>query len=109
VGERVVILIEEVFVEFAAGDDDRTVAGKVFHQRIFAWGERNVLPVQGNGTGGGVDDHFADFQKVRCLAAAAADEGADAGEQFLPVERFGEVVVRPGVESADAVGDRITR
>src|SRR6185295_3428864 len=34
----------------------------------------------------------------------AAGDGADAGEQFVDAERFGDVVVGAGVERGDLVG-----
>ena len=42
-------------------------------------------------------------------AARPALEGADAREELAEVERLHEVVVRPGVQAADAVGRRVAR
>ena len=39
----------------------------------------------------------------RVLAAAAADQRADAGEQFVDVEWLGEIVVRAVIESPHAI------
>ena len=58
----------------------------------------------GSGSGGQVDGVPADPRRWGGVGGGdAAGGGADAGEQFVDVERFGDVVVGAGVEGVDLV------
>ena len=60
-----------------------------------------------DGLGGEVDLQVAELEVVEgCLfAAGAAEEGADAGEEFFGAEGFDEVIIGAGIEAFDAVLD----
>ena len=61
VGEGVVGLVEEMFVEFGAADDAAAVEGEVFDQAVFSRGQRNGLALAADAAGGGVDFHAVEF------------------------------------------------
>jgi hypothetical protein len=58
---------------------------------------------------GGVNFHVADFDDVRRLVRAAADDGAEPGENFFKIERLDDVIVRAGVEAFHAVARLVAR
>jgi hypothetical protein len=58
---------------------------------------------------GQVDFERAELQHGRAVGAAPALHGAQAREQLGRVVGLGEVVVRAGIQPADAVGDLVAR
>ena len=109
VGGAVVVLVEEVFVEGAAADDFAAVEAEVFEEGVFARGEVHGFSAERDGACGGRDLDIAEREHRAGLAGAAADECAQAGEEFGEVEGFDEVVVGAEVEAADAVCGAVAR
>ena len=87
-----------------AADDGPLAAGEVFEQCVLLAGERDGAAGAGDGVGVGVDLQIVDAQHGAPEHRGAAEEGADAGEEFVEVEGFGEVVVGAGIEPVDAGG-----
>jgi len=58
---------------------------------------------------GEVDADIAVRQRQFGGALATAEEGADPGEQLVKGERLTEVVVSPGIETPDTLGDGVAR
>ncbi|PAV92759.1 hypothetical protein WR25_06737 [Diploscapter pachys] len=58
---------------------------------------------------GGIDRHLARAHHTAALRLATPERDAQAGEQFLAVERLGHVIVRAEVECGDLVLGRIAR
>ena len=109
VGHGVVVFIEEVLVEEIAGDDFVVMPDHEFGHGVFAGGDFDGLSLDGDGPGGGIDGDVSDGEFGAAFATVAADEGADAGDEFGEVEGFGEVVVSAVVEPLDLVADGIER
>jgi hypothetical protein len=57
----------------------------------------------------GIQAQRAAGQRRRGVAGRAAQQGAQAGQQFLGVEGLGQVVVGPGVEAGDLVAPGAAR
>lgn len=108
IGEGELVFVEEVFVEGGAADDFAAMEHEVFEQGVFAGGEGNFFGVAGDAFGGGVELKIADSVGGAGLAGGATDEGAEAGEEFVEIEGFGEVVVGTLVEAFDAIGHGIS-
>src|SRR5579884_812114 len=93
--------------ELGAREDAVGVAGEVFEQGEFTGGKRDASPGARDFVAGYVHDEVAGADLAglgaRLELPAAADEGAQAGEQLLEGERLGEVVVGAGVEAGDLV------
>ena len=98
IGKRVIVLIEEMFIEIRAGDDLTAMQGEIFKDNIFPRGEGDGLPRAGDRARGGVELHLADDQQAAGLPGAAADDGPQAGKEFGVVERFDQIIIRAGVE-----------
>ena len=64
------------------------------------------LPGPANRAGGGVDFQVVAPQYGVFLLVPAANERPNAGEQFVHLERLGQVVVGPGVEPGHLVVSR---
>ena len=109
VGKRAVVLVEQVFVKHRARDDFTAMQREKFHERIFARGEIHRFAGEQNVPRRCVNLHAANLKDVRCLVRAAADEGAQAGEQFVEIERLDHVIIRAGVETFDAVARLVAR
>ena len=99
VGKRAFVFVEQMLVKLRARDDFAPMQREKFHQRIFARGQFDRFVLERNIPRRGVNFHVADFDDVRGLVRAAADERAQAGEQFRQIERLDHVIVRAGVEA----------
>ena len=67
------------------------------------------MPVSPRLAGRRVESQIADLEHARPLGRAAADECPQSGEQLGERERLHEIVVRPGVQSGDAILDTVAR
>jgi hypothetical protein len=72
------------------------VAGEILEEREFAAGEFDQLAVAPDAMREEIDAQIAAVDRRRELLVGAAGEGAEAGEQLLEGERFGEVVIGAG-------------
>ena len=91
-----------------AGHHLARVEHEQLEQRVLGAGEVEVaVAAWGHAR---VHGHVADLERlVAQLAAAAAQQGAHAGDQLVERERLDQVVVGAGVEAGDAVGDGVAR
>src|SRR4051794_16133938 len=98
-----------MFVKFGAGDEFAAMLREVFEDGVFARGESNGLAGLGDGLGAGIEADVVDFKFRMGVASAAADQCAQAGEQFGEVEGFDEIIVSSGVEAFDAIFGGVAR
>src|SRR3954469_2504875 len=105
--ERVVA--PDLLEEALARHDDALVAHEVLEQLELALGEldgavaaRDLVRVR-------VQGEVGDDERRAAARRSAAQQGAQAGEQLLALERLDEVVVGAGVEALDARLDRVAR
>jgi len=98
-----VVLVVEVFPDVGAGDDLAFAVGEVFEEGELAGAQFDGLVAALYGLGGGVDLEVGDADGGGFVVVAAADHGADAGEEFFPGEGLDHVVVGAEVEAFDAV------
>jgi hypothetical protein len=85
-----------------------TVADEEVEEGVFLGGELEGFTSVEDFVGAGV--HFEVAPEAIAAVAdlvAPAEEGADAGHEFLEVEGFDHVVVGSGVEAVDFVGDGV--
>ena len=95
----------DVAEELAVGDDLSAMLEQQTEECVFFDGEVNVRAGLGHGASREIDLHVAE----RCDAylaggLGAAEEDADAGEEFAAAEGFGEVVVGAGIQGGDLGG-----
>jgi hypothetical protein len=63
--------------------------------------------VEGDFSGGGIDEDAAGFEDGFGVAGASAEKCPDPGEEFGEVEGFDQIIIGARVEAADAVGGGI--
>ncbi len=80
-------------------------AHEEFEEAIFAGGQLDGGAAAEGLAGGGVKTEIGDAQDGGAVVGAAPGEGADAGEQLLQLEGFGQIIVGAGVEALDAFVD----
>jgi len=56
-----------------------------------------------------IDRQIAVFEDRDRLAGATTHDGAQPCKQLVEVKRFAKIIVGTGVESLDAIGDRLPR
>ena len=103
VGERVILLVEEVLVKSRAADNFAAAEGQEFHQGIFTRRERDRMAGTGHAVPGGVDDQRADLHHIPRLPGGAADQRTQPGQQLIEVERLHHIIVGPAVQAAHAI------
>src|SRR4051812_31198735 len=96
VGQAGVVLIKEMLVELGARNEFAMMQGKILNERVFASGQCDFVAGARNGASRGVNDDVANFQASFGFAGSAADESAQAREQFVEIERFNQVIVSAG-------------
>jgi hypothetical protein len=86
-----------------AGDDAAGVAEKKFKKREFAGGEGQGAQGAGDLAGIGIERKIGEGEADRLRDRPAAADGADAGEQHVEGEGFGEVIVGSEIEGGNQV------
>src|SRR5205823_2567367 len=86
-------------------DDLAAVEGEELQQGVLARRQPEFLAGPTDGAAAGVDLQVVDAEQRAFDGVRAADQGAEAGEQFLQLERLGQVVVGAEVEALDLVLD----
>ena len=77
--------------------------------REFAPRQADAVAVDGHRQPRRIERHAVVGGLRRRAALIPAADGADAGGEFLEIERLAEIVVRAGIQSPDAVGDLVER
>ena len=70
-----------------------------FEQRVFARGDRHFRVRATHATCGKIDANSADDERRRGVSSGAADERAQAGQQFVEVERLWQIIIRTSIEA----------
>jgi len=109
VGKRIEGFVPDVFGDFGAADNAAGVAGEIFEERVFLGSERDGTRAAFRGLLSGVEFEIADYDTWGTEFVGAAEEGAEAGEEFAEFEWLGEVIVGAGIETFDAVVDAVFR
>src|SRR5690606_6469392 len=76
---------------------------------VLAGAKAHVGAVAGDGARGRVEVDPAPGQLRRHPALGAADQGAQAGQQLVALERLDQVIVGPGIQAADPVAQPVAR
>src|SRR5207244_374959 len=76
-----------------------------FEQGVFAGCQMDRLAAPANVAAGRVDFQVVNTQNGVFDLVAAADEGAQASQQFFQLERLGQVVVGAEIQAANLVFD----
>src|SRR3954468_9769425 len=107
VGDRERVVAPDLVEQLLARDHEPLVAHQILEQLELALREvdrpfaaRDLVRV-------GVEHEVADSQRRHAARRAARQEGPEAGEQLLALERLDEVVVGPHVEPFDARLQRV--
>src|SRR5580698_4511635 len=109
VGVTVEILVVKMLDQFGARDDLATLIGEIGQEPVFQAGELDGIAVQGDATGAGVDVQGADIDVGGGEAGGAAQERTQPCQQFLGIERLGEVIIGPGIEARHLVAPAVAR
>jgi hypothetical protein len=103
VGKGVKGLVPDMFGDFRPADDAAGVAREIFKERVFLGGEGNGARAALGGLRSGVEFEIADDDARGAEFVGAAEQGAQAGEEFAEFEGLGEVIVgasRPVMRSS---------
>ena len=92
-----------------AREHNAAVADHVFEQGKFLGRERDRAAAARDMVRGGVDREVGDGEDIGRAAAALARDDAQPGQQLVERKRLDEIVIRPGVEPAHAVGYAVLR
>jgi hypothetical protein len=88
VRERIFVFVEEMLVKLAARNHAAAVLREEFEQRVFARGQRH-FPVRATHAACGKIDGSSGDDERRCgVPGGPANERAEAGQQFIEVERL---------------------
>jgi hypothetical protein len=106
IGLGVEAIVPDVFEDEGFGYGAAGVAHEVFEELELAGLEFDFFAGAVDGAVDEVEFEVGDLEGGGfCFAVGAADEGLDASEEFTKGERFDEVIITAGLESADAVID----
>jgi len=103
------VLIVEMLDEFGAGHHAPFVVHEVGEQPVFMGGELDRIAVDADAAGARVEPDRPAGQFALGVPGGAAQQGADAGEDFLEMEGLGDIIVGAGVEPLDLVAPAIAR
>ncbi len=107
VGEGVFLLVEEVFVELRAGQHGAPMEREIFEERELSRGEVDDFSLVENLSSRGVQRDGIPLESRGGGRCAPADECPDAGQEFVQIEGFDEVIVGTGIEATDAISSLI--
>src|SRR6185369_4921414 len=95
------ILVVNVLDQLGATDHLALVVHEVGEELVLLRGELDRLAALGHFAGARVEANVAGVELARRVPRGAADQGAEAGDQFLRLERLSEIIVGTGVETRD--------
>src|SRR5271157_1995627 len=101
--ERIEVLVPDVLPDLLAAHHPALVEHQKLHQRVFLGGQAHGLPGARDGMAGGVQGEVGDPRHLRPQAGGPPQQGPQPSQQFLEIERLGEIVVGPGIEAFHAV------
>jgi NAD(P)H-hydrate repair Nnr-like enzyme with NAD(P)H-hydrate epimerase domain len=111
--DRVAVAIEvlrvQVLGELAARDHRPRAVHQVGEQAELMARQRHGLAVHAHAATARVERQPTVLQQWRRQALRAPDQRAHAGQQFLHVERLGQVVVGPGIDAGDLFVPAVAR
>src|SRR3954463_7440437 len=103
------ILIVNMLDQLGAADHLALVVHQIRKQFIFLRGQLDRLAVESDLARAGIETDVAGGQFGRGVARGAADEGAQAGDQLLGLERLGEIIVGAGGGAGGPVPPAVAR
>ena len=92
----------DVFAEFDLRDRPSLVVHEIAQRAEFERRQGDPRPVDGRHHSARIDAQDASLEHRRRVAGGAADDSAEAGEQFLRLERLGQIIVGAGVDAGHA-------
>ena len=107
VGVAVEVHVPDLFGDEGAGEDFAGAAGEECEEGEFLGAEVETFAGAGGLVADEIDFEIGDGEEIGLACAGAAEDGADAGEEFREGEGFDEVIVGAEFEAFDAVFDGI--
>src|SRR3712207_2745426 len=101
VGDREGVVAPHLIEQLLAADDQALVAHEVLEQLELALGELDPAVAARDLVGVGVEHQVAHAEGRHAARRPSAEQGPEAGEQLLALERLDEVVVGADVEPLD--------
>src|SRR5207245_5652813 len=93
VGECIEVLIPYVLGDHRAGQHAAGIAHQVFQEGVFLGRQLDAPAAAGHSAGGWIQDQIVHLQQASRLAAAASQQDAHAGQQFLDRKGLRQLVV----------------
>src|SRR3954464_7379559 len=107
VGIPIEVLVVEMLDQLAARHHAAGMVHEIREQTIFVRGELDRVAVDADAAGAGVEAHAAAIELALGVAGRTTQQGADAREDLLEMERLRDIVVGAGVEALDLVAPAI--
>src|SRR5690242_3858366 len=107
--EGIELLIPNVLGNFGTAHNAAGIASEKFEESVFLRGHRDWLSRTRDILAAGVNDEIGEDNLLGLQSSCPAQQGPDARQEFLELERLGEVIIRAAVEPADAVLDGVSR
>lgn len=107
-GIHVGLILPDMLQKFIPADDGAAVVDKELQQLHLLGGKLDGFTVFGGLSVLEIDVHIAELKaenRSKIFTRDAAQQGFDAGEQFVRVEGLGQVVVRAEFEADNTVND----
>ena len=98
-----------MFDQLGAADHLALVVEQVGQELVFLRRQLDRLAVQRDAARSGVQPHIARSQFARGIARSPTDQRAQASDQFLGLERLGEIIVRACVQPRHLVRPAVAR
>src|ERR1700704_2684142 len=109
VGITIEVLVVEMLDQFTARNDTAGVVHEIGKQAIFVRGQLDRIAVDGDPAGAGIEAHAAAIELALGVAGRTTQQGADARQDFLEMERLRDIVVGAGVETLDLIAPTVAR
>src|SRR5450432_916746 len=109
VRERVEVFVPHMLRNLFPAHHAALVQDQVFEKGVLLGGEVDILAGARDAMAAGIENEVGDVYYPEAQAGGAAEQGTEAGEKFLEIERLGEVIVSAGIEARDAIVHRAAR
>src|SRR5215470_15125773 len=107
IGEWIEFFVPDVLGDFRPANDTARVSGEKLYERILFGREGHCFASAGNALSDGIDDQVSNQDFGRAQLSCAAEQRAEARQQFAKFEWLGEVIIRASIESANTILDRV--
>src|SRR5215510_1260441 len=109
IGEGIEVLLPDVFGDLGAADDLAGAPRQVFKERVFLRGQLDLTPAASDSARPHVDAEIGDLYGLRTQRGTTPQQRPQARQQFMKIERLGQVIIRAHVEPRNAIRRRVAR